>query len=181
VSADGAERVGADRTWEERRQELRQRRIEQARSVRSPETEREARADGMKWDIFISYASEDREFVQQLAEALEYWGLTVWLDQSTLQPGDSLRRGIDEGLAQSRYGVVVLSSAFFAKDWTQRELDGLIARETNSRKVIIPVWHNVTADEIRRFSPTMADRISIFSTGHVDAVTEKIIPDFSDT
>ena len=34
-----------------------------------------------------------------------------------------------QGLAQSRYGVVVLSKAFFRKSWPQRELDGLTTKE----------------------------------------------------
>jgi hypothetical protein len=40
----------------------------------------------------------------------------VWFDEFTLKVGDSLRRTIDHGLGYSRFGVVVLSPAFFAKE-----------------------------------------------------------------
>lgn len=87
--------------------------------------------------------------------------------------GDSLRRSIDRGLANSRFGIVVLSPAFFAKEWPQRELDGLVAQEMGGRKVILPVWHNVTLDDVRRFSPTLADRVGVPSQkGTAEVVRE---------
>lgn len=94
-----------------------------------------------KWDVFVSHASEDKDpFVRSLADLLKAEGLRVWYDEFTLQIGDSLRRTIDRGLANSRFGVVVLSPSFFAKEWPQRELDGLSTRENNGAKVILPVW-----------------------------------------
>ena len=80
-----------------------------------------------EYDAFISHASEDKEeLVRPLADALVERGLKVWYDEFNLTVGDSLRRSIDKGLAKSRFGIVVLSSSFFAKNWTQYELDGLV-------------------------------------------------------
>jgi TIR domain len=49
--------------------------------------------DPMKtWDAFISHASEDYEsVVLPLADALRKSGLIIWLDQTELRIGDSLR------------------------------------------------------------------------------------------
>lgn len=129
----------------------------------------------MKWDVFISHASEDKGFVKKLAESLESKGLRVWYDSLTLHPGDSLRRKIDEGLAKSSYGIVVLSKKFFEKEWPKKELDGLVAREDGSGKVIIPIWHEVTASDVRNFSPPLADRLSIYSSDPVEEIVEKIV------
>lgn len=118
-------------------------------------------------DLFVSHASEDKdEFVGPLAEALQELGVGVWYDEFELKVGDSLRRSIDKGLANSRFGVVVLSTSFFAKNWTQYELDGLVAREMNGagRKVILPIWHLVTKDEVMKYSPTLADRVALNSS-----------------
>jgi len=115
--------------------------------------------DTMDWDVFISHAWEDKEDIAgPLAEALRRKGLRVWYDEFTLTLGDSLRRSIDRGLAQSRYGVVILSPSFFAKEWPQKELDGLVAREVPGEKVILPIWHNITAGQIREYSPTILER-----------------------
>ena len=78
----------------------------------------------MLYDAFISHASEDKDsLVRPLAEALRDHHVEVWYDELSLQVGDSLRRSIDRGLAKSRFGVVVLSPAFFAKEWPQWELE----------------------------------------------------------
>jgi hypothetical protein len=67
-----------------------------------------------------------------LAEALIARGWTVWLDELELTIGDSLSGHIDSALAKSRFGVAVLSPASFAKEWPQRELAGLAAREVDA-------------------------------------------------
>ena len=101
--------------------------------------------------------------------------MRVWYDDFTLKVGDSLRRSIDRGLSHSRYGVVVLSPAFFGKDWPERELDGLVAKEVGGRKVILPVWLNVTAEDVRNYSLTLADRVAASSSDGLDAVVEKLV------
>ena len=127
------------------------------------------------WDAFISHAAEDKEdFVRPLAQALQARGLSVWFDEFMLTIGDSLRRSIDRGLARSRFGVVVISPHFLNKEWPQRELDGLAAREVGGTKVILPVWHNITAEELRTFSPTLADRLATLSSNGIDRVVDDL-------
>ena len=132
--------------------------------------------NSFKYDIFISHASEDKEsFVKELAIKLSNEGLNVWFDEFTLTMGDSLRRSIDYGLANSRYGVVVLSKKFFEKEWPQKELDGLVAREDGLNKVILPIWHNITKEEAKSFSPIIADRLAVLSKHGIDYVVDEII------
>ena len=89
--------------------------------------------------MFVSHASEDKDaFVRPLVAALNAVGLKVWFDEQELRVGDSLRHSIDRGLARSRYGVVVISPAFLAKHWPQKELDGLVAREEDGAKEFFP-------------------------------------------
>ena len=113
------------------------------------------------WDVFISHASEDKEAVARpLAEALKKRGVQVWYDEFTLKLGDSLRRNIDLGLRDSKYGIVILSKVFFSKEWPQKELDGLYNRERNGKKVILPIWHDVTAKEVSYYSPMLAGKVA---------------------
>lgn len=130
----------------------------------------------MLWDVFISHAGEDKvDVARPLAEALERTGLRVWLDEAQVKLGDSLRAKIDDGLAQSRFGVVVLSPSFFSKDWPQRELNGLLARESGGEKTILPVWHEVTAKEITKYSPLLADRVAVSTESGIDAIVQQIL------
>lgn len=128
------------------------------------------------WDVFVSHASEDKEsFVRPLVEALRASGLTVWFDEATLKVGDGLRRSIEKGLARSQYGIVVISKAFLAKEWPQRELDGLVAREEDGTKVVLPVWHEITALEVRSCSPMLADRLAVPSSRGVQTVVQELL------
>jgi hypothetical protein len=114
------------------------------------------------YDAFICHASEDkRRVVKPLARQLAQGGFDVWYDEFEMRVGDSLRRSIDKGLRRSRFGIVVLSKHFFAKQWPKYELDGLIAREVRGKKVILPVWHGVTQKEVLKYSPTLADRVAL--------------------
>jgi hypothetical protein len=112
--------------------------------------------------LFICHASEDKTtFVRELADALSASGLSVWYDEFSLRPGDSLRESIDRGLALCRHAIVVFSPAFFAKSWTQWELNGLVQRHlANDRDIIIPVWLGVDAEVVRRHSPPLADIVA---------------------
>ncbi len=129
-----------------------------------------------QWDVFISHASEDKDdFVRPLAEGLQERGLSVWFDEFELRVGDSLRESIDRGLSQSRFGIVVFSPHFFRKQWPQNELNGLVTRESAGAKVILPIWHNVDAEEVRAVSPVLVDRVAISSSIGLQQVIEELI------
>jgi hypothetical protein len=129
-----------------------------------------------EWDAFISHASEDKDAIARpLAEALRANALKIWFDEAELTLGDSLRRSIDRGLARSRYGIVILSEAFFSKSWPQRELDGLDAREVDGVKVILPVWHGINHAMVARYSPMLAGRLAVSSSRGISAVVDEVL------
>ena len=109
-------------------------------------------------------------------DALTASGLSVWFDEATLELGDSLRRKIDAGLARCRYGVVILSPRFLSKEWPQRELDGLVARETETgEKAILPVWHELNSSTLAQYSPILADRLAVRSEEGIPTIVSKIL------
>jgi hypothetical protein len=129
-----------------------------------------------QYDVFVSHASEDKDsFVRPFVQSLQEKGIIVWYDESELRLGDSLRRSIDKGLNTSKYGIVILSEAFFKKEWPQRELDGLFAREVNGEKVILPLWHKISKNEVMSYSPIIADMLAINTTDFtIDEIAGKI-------
>lgn len=145
-------------------------------ALRNTATAADQSPSSRTWDIFISHASEDKEaFVRDLANELSAKKLKVWYDEFTLTLGDSLRRSIDQGLANSRFGIVVLSQSFFSKEWPQRELDGLVAKEISSGKLILPIWHNVSKGDVASFSPILADRLAVSSDKGIEKVVNEIL------
>lgn len=120
-----------------------------------------------EFDFFISHASEDKdEIVRDLADALKENGFEVWYDEFELKIGDSLRKKIDNGLSKSRFGIVIISPSFVKKNWTEYELNGMVAREMNGHKVILPIWHKISKDEVLKFSPTLADKMALNTSIH---------------
>ena len=130
------------------------------------------------YDVFISHATEDKEeVVRPLALALREQGLSVWYDEFALRIGDSLRRKIDAGIAQSRFGVVILSEQFFAKQWPQYELDGIVTMRLTGAQTILPIWHKITKSEVIAQSPVLADTIARSTT---DCTIEEIAAEIAE-
>lgn len=127
-------------------------------------------------DFFISHASEDKEAVAQpLADALIARGARVWFDKYSMTVGDSLRQSIDEGLAHSRFGIVILSEIYFKKFWTGKELNGLFAKQEDG-KVILPVWHNISKDVVKKYSPMLADMLALKTSDYtIDEIADQFI------
>lgn len=114
-----------------------------------------------EYDVFISHASEDKEdVVRPLAKSLKEKGISVWYDEFELKIGDSLRRKIDQGLSKSRFGIVVISRAFIKKGWTNYELDGLMTKAISGEQILLPIWHDITKQEVIDYSPSLADKVA---------------------
>lgn len=133
-----------------------------------------------EYDVFISHASEDKKtFTDELCNELKEAGLKVWYDALNIEWGDSLRAKIDDGLKNSKFGIVVISKEYIHKGWTQYELDGLFQIEMTNGKTILPIWHNITKDEVQAFSPTLAGRkamnTAMFTTREIASELIKLL------
>jgi hypothetical protein len=124
--------------------------------------------------LFLSHAFEDKDFVRPLAKALIESGFDVWLDEIKITLGDSILNKVDEGLRSCDYAIMVLSKHFFAKRWTGLEWEALFGLETKEQKLILPIWRDVSVDEVRRFSPILAGRLGVTTDRGVDKVVYEI-------
>jgi hypothetical protein len=129
-----------------------------------------------EWDVFISYAFEDKnDFAQPLANCLRDRGLRVWFDEFALSVGDRLHQSINYGLARSRYGVVIISPNFLKKEWPLKELTALLSMEDSYNKIILPIWHNLDFEYLKRNYPILCDRLAVKSNIGVNYVADEII------
>ena len=110
------------------------------------------------YDVFLSHASEDKdEIARPLADALTARGVTVWFDELNIRVGQSIRREIERGIRDARFGLVIISEHFMAKQWTQTELDALWGKKLAAKDdSLLPVWHKVTYDDVQRGLPLLA-------------------------
>lgn len=132
------------------------------------------------WDVFIAHASEDKDIlVRPLAKVLkEVYKVDVWYDEFSLEYGDSLLESIEEGLRDSKFGVIIFSENFFGKKWTTHEYISLKTKEMlHNDKNIIPIWYNINKEDIAKYSLSMTDKIAITVNGDydIDDIAIKII------
>jgi hypothetical protein len=118
-------------------------------------------------DVYIIHVSEDKDdVVRPLYEALSGEGLAVLYDEFSLRMGDCLRQKIDKGLAVCRAGLVVLSPYFMGKRWANYELDGVVTRIVSGEKILLPIWHNITKQQLLDYSPSLAKNVARSTATH---------------
>ena len=83
-------------------------------------------------DVFLSYASEDRERAGQLANALGQQGWSVWWDRKIIA-GQAFDQAIERELDAARAVVVLWSAHSIASEWVKNE--AAVAAE---RGVLVP-------------------------------------------
>jgi hypothetical protein len=127
----------------------------------------------VSFDVYLVHASEDVEVAGALSTALRERGMTVWFNSFIVGP--SIRAQMEEGLAKSDFGVVLLSPRFFAKRWTREELDALFSLEQPGDIRILPVWHEVDEATVRAHSPMLVMRSAALLEGDVDSVADRLV------
>ncbi|MDR3799180.1 MAG: toll/interleukin-1 receptor domain-containing protein [Terracidiphilus sp.] len=92
---------------------------------------------------FISHSSKDKPFVRQLAADLVASGVQVWLDEQRIRVGDSIADSIAQGVAESDFFLLVVSTASIESPWVKKELNQALVHEIEKRRVtVMPVLLN---------------------------------------
>lgn len=114
-----------------------------------------------EYDVFISHAAEDKDaVVDGLAQQLEVLGVDVWYDDDQIQLGDSLTGSLDEGLGETRNGVIVLSENFIDKNWPESELKALMQRFQMNDVGIMPLRYGIPHQAVVDSYPLLSDLVS---------------------
>jgi len=90
--------------------------------------------------VFISYASEDAEFVDRLVAALDRYAAKVWYAKREILVGESIAQRVSQALGEASALIAVLSSSSVDKPWVLRELNSTLCRQLQSAGVtVLPV------------------------------------------
>lgn len=91
--------------------------------------------------LFISHASEDKDFVKKMANDLRASGINAWIDSWEIKAGDSLIEKIQKGIQESDHMAIVLSPDSVKSEWVKRELNASIIKELEEKtNFIIPIY-----------------------------------------
>jgi type I restriction enzyme S subunit len=132
----------------------------------------EDEAQIFKYDIFISYASKDKELAQQIVAQLNALNYRVWFDQEQIKAGDSWWDAILDGINSSRCILPIVSKDYISERFVDQEIH-MIEDKSDNRQ-ILPVWHNVSYDDVATLSPSFASRTAISTNDEIGKIVEKI-------
>jgi len=76
----------------------------------------------MKYDVFISYASEVKSVAVEIEEKLVAANLQVFRDDSSIKWGDDIVKTIGRGLSEAKGYLIILNEDFYKKGFTTNEL-----------------------------------------------------------
>lgn len=106
-------------------------------------------------DVFLSYAHEDRELAEELADRLAIEGIKVWVADRELYPGDNWPLEVGKALQRSDAMIVMLSPAYVSSPRLQNEYSYALGA-ANYRQRVIPVIARSGEDV-----PWMLDRLGV--------------------
>jgi hypothetical protein len=106
-----------------------------------------------RWEhvVFISHAGEDKTFAHRLHDEFNKIGLSAFLDQAELVPGNQADPLMLRAVEEAPVGLALLSEHFPRKEWPIKELQIIVRQET-----LLPVLYNIThegAAALLRASP----------------------------
>ncbi|MDT3318086.1 toll/interleukin-1 receptor domain-containing protein [Microbacterium sp. KSW4-11] len=130
-------------------------------------------------DLFLCHAWADRAGAAlELNDLLASLDVKVWFSEMDIPLGTSLIRKIDQGLANSRAGIVLVTPSLFdslrSEGIAAQELSALLATDR-----VIPIVHGTTFDELRRVSPLLAARSGLDTASY--ASLEEVAARLADT
>ena len=109
-------------------------------------------------DIFVSYASQDRDVAFRIVAYLEQNGIRCWVAPRDVPPGMEYGEAIIQGIAQSRALVLILSDQSNESQFVRKEVE----RAVSKTKPVLPV-------RIREVKPSGSLEFFISSSQWVDA------------
>lgn len=111
------------------------------------------------YDVFLSHANADKQsFVDKLNCSLEKLGVKVFYDTKSFEWGDKWKDRLWDGIQKAEFAIIVISENFFDREWTEKELNEFLNRQNrNGQKLILPIVHKITNDDLRKKYPDVAD------------------------
>ena len=119
-----------------------------------------------EYDVFISHANKDKEnLIEELYQSLKKLGVKIFYDKEELEWGDNWKDRILNGTEKAEFAIIVISENFFDREWTEIELVEFLNRQNrNGQKLILPILHNISVEQLKTKYPTVADIQAIDSS-----------------
>lgn len=74
------------------------------------------------WDVFLSHGRAQKPLVRALVQQWRQLGLSVFLDEDSIQPGEDVITALDRACENSRHTVLLISPEAVASKWADQEI-----------------------------------------------------------
>jgi hypothetical protein len=103
--------------------------------------------------VFLSHASVDKTFVEDIIPYLTKRGLPVWYDKISIDYGESILSAVQSGVQSSGAVLFFLTPAFLNSNWCKREMEGFLLRYAGGQNILILTLlaHNVLHEDLPFF------------------------------
>jgi hypothetical protein len=129
-------------------------------------------------DLFVSYSSKDKPFVERLAADLNRHKVKIWVDALEMQIGDSLNKKIQHGISNSGWLGIVLSPDSVASPWVEKELNAALELELERQSVfVLPLLYRECKIPLFLRDKVYADFRNSYEAG-LEALLRKLRPAF---
>jgi hypothetical protein len=105
--------------------------------------------------VYLAHASDDKPIVRSIAEYLMQNGVEVWFDEWEIEPGDSLRQKMEEGLGAMTHFAVVLTTKSIARPWVAKEIDVGMVRQVGGQSRFVPIVVDLDYEVLSPFFQAM--------------------------
>lgn len=125
--------------------------------------------------VYLAHASEDKEMVRPLARYLMDHGIETWFDEWEIEPGDSLRQKMEEGLGEMTHFMVILTPISVTKPWVAREIDVGLVRLVGGDSRMVPLRIGVEVSDLSPFLKTLlCETIDPSSGADLSALVDRL-------
>ena len=125
--------------------------------------------------VYLAHASEDKEMVRPLARYLMNHGIETWFDEWEIEPGDSLRQKMEEGLGEMTHFMVILTPISITKPWVAREIDVGLVRLIGGTSRMVPLRVGVQVSDLSPFLQTLlCEAIDPSSDADLTALVDRL-------
>jgi hypothetical protein len=109
----------------------------------------------LPYEVFLSHASSDREFVSALAEVLRRHGVPVWYSKTNILGAKEWHDEIGAALTRCDWFLVVLSPGSVASTWVKRELLSALLQSQFAEKIVPVLYQPCDYERLSWVLPTI--------------------------
>lgn len=122
---------------------------------------------GGQFDVFLSFCGCDTRigFANTVYYALSKAGFHVFIDEEELKRGERISDNLPEAIDNSKIYIPIFSTNYASRHWCLRELAKMVenaskSKEDGDKKVILPIFYNVSVDDVKLKTQIYSDAIS---------------------